>query len=78
MLFDNAFDVDMDEMEIAYYAGLLGKATKNLPMGSTYTGKEGGSTYTDEETYHWVFNADNLPIKFLAGDYEFDAITFAW
>lgn len=78
MLFDDAFWIDMDEMEIAYYAGLLGKATKNLPMGVTETGKEGSSTYTDEETFHWIFNTNNLPTKFWAGEYDFDAITFAW
>lgn len=35
MLFDDFFGIDMDEMGMAYFAGLLGKATKNLPMGYT-------------------------------------------
>lgn len=78
MLFDDFFEVDMDEMGEAYFAGLLGKATKNLPMGYSETGKEGSSSYTYNETYHWVFNADNLPVKFWKGDYENEATTFSW
>lgn len=78
MLFDSSFHVDMDEMEVAYYAGLLGKSTKNLPMGYTMTGKEGGSSYDDSEVYHWEFNSNNLPTKFWEGDYEYDATSFSW
>jgi len=78
MLFDDFFQIDMDEMGMAYFAGLLGKATKNLPMGYIENSKEGGSSYTYEETYHWVFNANNLPIKFWSSDYGYDAVTFSW
>lgn len=78
MLFDDFFQVDMDEMGIAYFAGLLGKATKNLPMGYTENSKEGGSSYTYEEAYHWNFNANNFPTKFWRGDDEYDAVTFSW
>ncbi|MDE6199777.1 MAG: DUF4595 domain-containing protein, partial [Muribaculaceae bacterium] len=78
MLFDDFFQIDMDEMGIAYFAGLLGKSTKNLPMGYTEKSTEGGSEYTYSETYHWQFNSNNLPTKFWSGDYEWDAVTFAW
>lgn len=78
MLFDSFFQVDMDEMGLAYFAGMLGKATKNLPMGYTESGKEGGNPYSYSETYHWVFNATSLPTKFWSGDYDYDAVTFAW
>lgn len=77
MFFDDFFQIDMDEMGIAYYAGLLGKATKNLPMGYTEISKEGDNSYTYEETYHWVFNADNLPTKFWS-DSDSYGITFSW
>lgn len=36
MLFDITFGIDMDEMKYAYWAGLLGKATKYLPVKITY------------------------------------------
>ncbi|MDE6346611.1 MAG: DUF4595 domain-containing protein [Muribaculaceae bacterium] len=78
MLFDDFFHIDMDEMGIAYFAGMLGKSTKNLPMGYSVKAVEGGSDYTNSETYHWEFNADNLPTRFWSGDYEWDAVTFAW
>lgn len=78
MFFDEFFNVDMDEMGVAYFAGLLGKPTKNLPMGYEETGKEGSSTYTDTETYNWEFNADNLPIKFWQANEPYEVLTFAW
>lgn len=78
MLFDDFFHIDMDEMGIAYFAGLLGKSTKNLPMGFIEKYTEGDSTDTYSGTYHWVFNNSNLPTKFYSGDYENDAVTFVW
>ncbi len=36
----------MDEFGVAYFAGLLGKSTKNLPMGYEEKYQEGHSTYT--------------------------------
>ena len=47
MLFDELFNIDMDEMKYAYYAGLLGKATKDLPVKNTTTIT--GDAYRDEE-----------------------------
>lgn len=78
MVFDDFFHIDMDEMGVAYYAGLLGKSTKNLPMGYDEKGVEGGSSYTYSGVYHWTFNADKLPVKFWENEQEFDAITFSW
>ncbi len=82
MLYDDFFCVDMDEMGSAYFAGLLGKPTKNLPMGYVVNGSEEGFTYTRERTYHWVFNGNDLPTKFWTSndDYntEAEALTFAW
>lgn len=62
MLFDNTFGVDMDEMKYAYYAGLLGKATKNLPIelidhGMTVTG------YDEVSRFKWTLNQDELPTQ---------------
>lgn len=74
MLFDDFFCIDMDEMGVAYFAGLLGKSTKNLPMGYT----ESDSTDTYSETFHWEFNNAGLPTKFQSGDSEWDVVTFVW
>ncbi len=80
MLFDITFGIDMDEMEIAYYAGLLGRATKNLPLTMTQT-----YTYSDEpsssNTYNfdWTLNAKGYPVKVNFEDEEdMDFIEFAW
>lgn len=52
MLFDDAFGIDLDEMEYAYYAGFLGKATRHLPMGRN----NGTADY-----YDWSFNSEGYP-----------------
>ena len=36
MLFDEILDVDMDDDIYAYYGGMLGKATKHLPLVGHY------------------------------------------
>lgn len=77
MMFDSFFNIDMDEFGVAYFAGLLGKSTKNLPMGYEEKYKEGNSTYTDTYTFNWEFN-NNLPTKFWEGDDTWDVLTFSW
>jgi YD repeat-containing protein len=72
MLFDQTLGVDMDEMEYAYYAGLLGKATKNLPVKCV--DEEG---YASEFT--WPLNDKGYPTKLVIteGEYE-DEYSFGW
>ncbi|MDE5921267.1 MAG: DUF4595 domain-containing protein [Paramuribaculum sp.] len=77
MLFDWCFGIDIDEMQIAYYAGLLGKATKHLPMGYNECYKEDG--YEDSERtelFRWEFNNANLPILLVEPWGE--KLTFVW
>ena len=79
MLFDETFDIDMDEMSILYYAGLLGKATKNLPMKLVASWSDGDeSTYT----FFWEFDSNNLPTKFWSqyndNDYKDSEVDFSW
>lgn len=73
MLFDAILGIDMDEMEYAYYAGMLGKATKNLPKSNV---DEDGDT----TTFTWTLNDSGLPTKLTATDkygYSEDCI-FKW
>lgn len=58
MLYDVTLGIDMDEMDFAFYAGLLGKATKHLPVKSTY---ESDSDDKDISNFTWTFNANGLP-----------------
>lgn len=62
MLFDETFGIDMDEMKYAYFAGLLGKATQNLPV------ERYDNLYGDKGTYTWTLNADGLPVKLVSVD----------
>lgn len=60
---------DVDELEYAYYAGLLGKSTANLlksTMEPVSGGVNGGTT-----TYAYELNADNYPIK-ITESYSYD------
>ena len=49
---------NMDEMDYAYYAGLLGKATKNLPVKLVNNEND---TYNDNFT--WTLNSNGYPIS---------------
>lgn len=71
MLFDETFGIDMDEMRYAYWAGLLGKATKHLPVKSV------NDRYT--ETYEWTLNSNGYPQKMVStGNGWNDEYLFAW
>ena len=62
------FGIDMDEMEYAYYAGLLGKATKNLPV--RLVDDEGRIT-----DFFWTLNSAGYPISFKVDN---ETYSFAW
>ena len=57
MLFDKTLGIDMDEMQYAYYAGLLGKATKNLPVKLV-------DNENDTDNFTWTLNSNSYPISF--------------
>lgn len=64
MLFDALFNADMDEGEYLYFAGLLGKATKNLPVGYSEEDTDwDGTPVTYTYNYEWVLNASGLPTE---------------
>ena len=81
MLFDETFGIDMDEMKYGYIAGLLGKATKNLPASNHYVGHNSDWDSEDTETYTWTLNANGFPTKLVStetpGNYTED-MTFVW
>lgn len=62
------FCIDMDEMWYAYYAGLLGKPTRHLPMGIR------DEKYTSY--YQWTFDTNNYPLYVVVDNYV--VATFEW
>lgn len=69
---EDCFEIDMDELKWAFYAGLLGKATKNLPMGYVDEDNEG-------EEFVWELNSSQLPVKFYAdGDTSYPDVVIRW
>lgn len=60
-LFDEAYHVDIDDLEYAYYGGYLGKATKHLPLTAVEQ-YSGALPYA----YTWTLNAQGLPTRFVS------------
>lgn len=53
MLFATTLDADFDNLEVAYYAGLLGKPSKNLPLQSEKSG--------NKATFKWTLDSNGNP-----------------
>lgn len=69
MLFDETLHIDLDQIGIAYYAGLLGKATRHLPVG--YYDQE----YDESYSFSWGINENGYPTwTDASGDREY----FEW
>lgn len=71
MLFDTTLGIDMDEMQYAYFAGLLGKATKHLP--ARLVGNEG-----EEESFAWHLNTSGYPTSMIRSHAPNWTNTFTW
>ncbi|MGP1378437.1 MAG: DUF4595 domain-containing protein [Prevotella veroralis] len=71
MLFDTTLGIDMDEMQYAYFAGLLGKATKHLPV--RLVDNEG-----EEESFAWHLNASGYPTSMVRSHAPNWTNTFIW
>lgn len=61
MFFDDTFDIDIEELQYAYYAGLLGKATKHLPIRSI-------NEKNEVSTFRWTLDSNGYPTRFSEGD----------
>lgn len=75
MMFDELLDVDMDEMIYAYYGGMLGKATKHLPLAM----RDADDTSVELSNYKWTLNSDGYPTQLLIIDWGNEKkYTFTW
>lgn len=75
MMFDELLDVDMDEMIYAYYGGMLGKATKHLPLAM----RDADDTSVELSNYKWTLNSDGYPTQLLIkGEGDEEKHTFTW
>lgn len=68
MLFNTTFGIDIGAMKYAYYAGLLGKATKNLPV--QLINKNGNKT-----NFTWTVNSNGFPTSMTSGSHQYK---FVW
>ena len=83
MMFDELLDVDMDEMIYAYYAGMLGTATKHLPLRQhyaySYDPNTGVIEYRDQD-FEWEWDANGYPTRLViehSVDWE-ENFSFTW
>ena len=66
MLFDEMLCIDMDEMGLAYFAGLLGKPTSHLPQSNkSIDYSSGGYKITTYKSFSWSLGANRLPVSVL-------------
>lgn len=63
MSFDVALGLDLDHLHGAYYAGMLGKATKHLPIYNM-------DKNNDKTTFDWILNDNGFPTKIVVKDDE--------
>ena len=80
MMFDELLDVDMDEMIYAYYAGMLGTATKHLPVRQhsaySYDPNTGEFKFSDAD-FEWELNSDGYPTTLIDTHWQ-DKYYFTW
>ena len=73
MLFATTLDADFDNLEAAYYAGLLGKPSKNLPLQSEKSG--------NKATFKWTLDGNGNPTALnhsFSNSSERFQISFTW
>ena len=73
MLFAATLDADFDNLEVAYYAGLLGKPSKNLPLQSEKSG--------NKATFKWTLDGNGNPTALnhsFSNSSERFQISFTW
>lgn len=73
MLFATTLDADLDYIEAAYYAGLLGKPSKNLPLQSEKSG--------DKANLKWTLDSNGNPTALnhsFSNSSERYRISFTW
>ena len=72
MSFDVALGLDLDHLHGAYYAGMLGKATKHLPIYNM-------DKDNDKTTFDWILNDNGFPTKIVVkDDEEREESNFVW
>ena len=74
MLYDEMFGVDIDDLKYAYYAGMLGKATKHLPLSFEQFYPGYSDTVIDE--FVWTLSSTGFPTSVRISKY--DQISFGW
>ena len=66
MEYDDGMNIDMDDWNLFYYLGLIGKGTSLLPSEWAYR----GSSYTEQGTNEWVLDNQGRAVKLISTQAE--------
>lgn len=82
MMWDECYGIDMDEMQYAYFAGLLGMPTKHLPAECKYKHFDPSGELENEwvASFTWTLNESGMPTKLVTKKTNEDDETtlFVW
>lgn len=73
MLFADNYGLDIGYMHYAYYAGLLGRASVNLPAKRVFLSAD--KSQTDTHEYEWELKPDKMPARCTVTDLNQDGTT---
>lgn len=63
MFFDDCFGIDLDDLSVLYYAGILGIGTKHLPVA--LISEYGGDPNTYTHYFDWVLQSNGIPTQMI-------------
>lgn len=80
MFYNSVFAIDIDDLEYAYFAGILGMPTKNIPLYASGKNPIYSSALILPKDFKWSFNNDGFPtdMKIISGNNEVDEVSFKW
>lgn len=82
MMWDECYGIDMDEMQYAYFAGLLGMPAKHLPTECKYKRYDPSGEWENEwvASFTWNLNESGMPTKLVTKktDEDDETTLFVW
>lgn len=80
MLWNMVYAVDLEDLAYAYYAGILGKSSKNLPVYFSGKNPMYSSSLILPKDFNWTLDSDGFPteMKVMRQKDELDRTSFKW
>ena len=80
MLWNSVYAIDIEELEYAYFAGILGKSTENLPIYSAGKNPMYSSAWILPRDIKWTLDKNGFPVEMRAKHLteELDKVSIKW